>query len=715
MINAVVTPMYKPNVDDMREHVEHIFGGFLDGYHDGLIELAWTNTVATAGKYKLANAKLFGTDQIEELVQHASELNSTPYCNVYIGAALRRPGTPDGRSLDAAAWALTAYYTDLDDDGAAARAKEIYGLAKPTLVVQTGQTPHLRGQCWWRLNEPLTDPEQWPASIRGIAVGLSGDTTVTNPGRVMRLAGSVAWPVKPGRVVEVTQIRKLTQPGARIYDANYITALFPPIAEKTADEINTGAEDDGIVHTTNSLGLIDKIADGREKYMRKTIAACLIEFIGENGAAPSAQELFDLAWPQYQRKVDFSRPGRGKDEFAQKCRYTVARFERGEIKGVRNLDEAVEVYRAKKESQKAVRAVSIRQGEAKEQEKKVEGKSGALLLSAAEFVSDFTPPAYLVDGIIQRGYLYSLTARTGHGKTAVSMFLGQAVARAQTLQMRKVKQGAVLFLAGENPDDIRARFLVLASHHNFSPADVQFHFVAGVIDIEASLPRITDEASKIDNLQLVIVDTAAAYYKGDDGNSNVQQGGFARVLRQLTFLPGKPAVITNCHPPKGALRDNLVPVGGGAFLNEVDGNLTLWADGDDQTTLHWQGKFRGPEFDPITFKMETSTCDEVKDADGRLMPSIIARPISEVEIELGNRAAETDENILLGVIAMNSKCSVSDLAKKANWFSSTGLPAKSKVFRVAERLLADKLIARGRGGKFKATKEGRKECGLDDE
>ena len=33
-----------PNAADMRAHLEHLFGGYLDGYHDGLIELAWTDT-----------------------------------------------------------------------------------------------------------------------------------------------------------------------------------------------------------------------------------------------------------------------------------------------------------------------------------------------------------------------------------------------------------------------------------------------------------------------------------------------------------------------------------------------------------------------------------------------------------------------------------------------------------------------------------------------
>ena len=35
---------------------------------------------------------MFGTDQIEELITEAAP-NTQPMCNVYIGAALRKPGT----------------------------------------------------------------------------------------------------------------------------------------------------------------------------------------------------------------------------------------------------------------------------------------------------------------------------------------------------------------------------------------------------------------------------------------------------------------------------------------------------------------------------------------------------------------------------------------------------------------------------------------------
>jgi hypothetical protein len=341
-MNAVVQPIFTPKLDAMRRHVEHLFGSYLDGCHDGLIELAWTDTKPTDGKYPLKSARLFGTDQLDELIEEAARLNSQPMCNVYIGAALRKPNTaPFGRAGDSDAYALTAAYVDLDDPGAATAAKDIYGKAKPTLVVLTGRAPHTRAQLWWRLDEPSIDPSEWPRLLRGMAAAMKADSTVTNPSRVMRLAGTIAWPVKDGRTVELTDIVALKEPGQSVYAYGHMATLFPPIAGAGHATPAT------VTRSTNSLGLADKITDGREAYMTRTIAACLVEYIGTVGAAPTPQELIEAAWPQYERNVDLTRAGRGPEEFAEKCAYTVGRFNRGEIRGVETLDKAIEVYRGK--------------------------------------------------------------------------------------------------------------------------------------------------------------------------------------------------------------------------------------------------------------------------------------------------------------------------------------------------------------------------------
>ena len=233
-------------------------------------------------------------------------------------------------------------------------------------------------------------------------------------------------------------------------------------------------------------------------------------------------------------------------------------------------------------------------------------------------------------------------------------------------------------------------------------------FVAGVIDIAAQMVVIEAAAAEIGDLIMVIVDTAAAYFRGDETNSNSQQGAYARVLRRLTFLPGKPAVLVCCHPIKNAARDNLLPMGGSAFLNEVDGNLTLWANAEKQLTLHWLGKFRGPEFEPLAFELDVADSDKVVDAEGRLMPSVVAKPVSELSLQLAEGRQESDESLVLRAININRKISIAGIATVCSFLDSNGRPQKSKVFRICSGLVEEKLLER-RGTKFRITAKGRKE------
>jgi hypothetical protein len=345
-----VEPLHLPDGQAMRAHVEHLFGGWLPGAHDGLVELAWTDTFpGPDGRVAPRHAQLFSIDQFDELVALAAQLNAVPGCNVYVGAALRRPDTPPlARTRDRHAYALTALYTDLDDEGSVAAAVRAYGTAKPTLVVITGHIPFTRAQLWWRLDEPLMG-EDWSPRLAAIAARCDGDASVQNAGRVMRLAGSIAWPVKPGRVTERTGIQPLRVPGLPAYMAEHLALVFPfTVAESVAATTTP-------VAPIGSLGIAERLTDGRERHMLKTVMACLGEFVALRGRAPTAQELFDIAWPQYERGVDLvSRPGRGADEMAEKCRATVRRFLEGKIQGARTVDETRTTWRQKHAAREAL-------------------------------------------------------------------------------------------------------------------------------------------------------------------------------------------------------------------------------------------------------------------------------------------------------------------------------------------------------------------------
>ena len=225
MTESNVRPMIEPDPELMLRHLEHLFGGDLDGCH-GKIELAWTDR----NDGKLRHAAIFGTDEIDQMAERALSENRVPGQNVYVGQALRKPDIPPfGRCKDEDFLALTAFYVDPDDDVVAtARINYLHRGCPPTAVVVTGRHPHVRAQMLWRQETPERDAQLCRRRNRALATALGGDASVVNPSRVLRLGGSIAWPAKPGRVIERTEFLTFDDGRPRVYYPGQLAKAFPP-------------------------------------------------------------------------------------------------------------------------------------------------------------------------------------------------------------------------------------------------------------------------------------------------------------------------------------------------------------------------------------------------------------------------------------------------------------------------------------------------------
>ena len=308
------------------------------------------------------------------------------------------------------------------------------------------------------------------------------------------------------------------------------------------------------------------------------------------------------------------------------------------------------------------------------------------------FLAEYEPLEYAVEPIVRTGSLYTLTARTGAGKTAwlISLALALATGRRDILGL-DVERGRVALLTFENPDDVRMRLKVSSW---FLAVDVR-EIVDRLLILDA---RVKPEEAIVEleaaareaPLRLVLIDTLAAFFDGDNINDNVQGGGFMRRLRPITRLPGRPAVVVAAHPVKNAPQDNLLPYGGGAILNEVDGNLTLWRRSEGPAgivELHWQGKLRGLEFNPIPFRFEITSSPEVTDAKGREVALPTMLPVVVLE---GDTEAQVKAEINISVALL--KAMLADpKGSQSQWGAAVGR-TKSVVNDKLQRLKADRLV-----------------------
>jgi hypothetical protein len=331
-----------------------------------------------------------------------------------------------------------------------------------------------------------------------------------------------------------------------------------------------------------------------------------------------------------------------------------------------------------------------------------------VIKTSGQFIAGFVPPNYVLDGILQGGFLYSLTGATGAGKTSITLRLAASTALGKVFAGRETERARVLYLAAENPDDARMRWIALGQHMGFDPNRIDVFFSDRKFTISKMMPTLRGELERHGGeFGLVIIDTGPAFFEGDDENSRAQMGSHAKMFRDLIdVVPGRPCVIVNVHPVKNAAPDNLQPAGGGSFLNEVDGNLTA-SKTESAVDLHWQGKFRGPEFAPMHFLIRTVTHQDLKDKKGRLIPTCLAEWISEQASEEIAKAKVDDENKVLELISRDPKITWEKIAIAMGWKLHNGDPNRTRAGRCIAALVKDKLVKKTRN-RMQVTDEGKK-------
>jgi AAA domain len=318
------------------------------------------------------------------------------------------------------------------------------------------------------------------------------------------------------------------------------------------------------------------------------------------------------------------------------------------------------------------------------------------ILCKADFIKGFVAPDYLVEGVLQRRFVYALTGQTGHAKTAVALLIAQLVSssdRNAMLGTHRVDKGRVIYFVGENPDDVRMRVIGGDSQRTDAPADDNISFIPGIFNIGEMYSAIDADLRQHGEAALIVVDTSAAYFHGNEELSNTQMGGYARTLRALTQLPGGPCVLVLCHPIKHVTEaSQLLPRGGGAYLAEMDGNLTLWRLSDDLVELH-HTKIRGPGFQAMTFKLETVKTEKLRDKKGRLMSTVRAIAITQGEEDQRITQAEDEEDrVLAAMLAKPAELggSFAAWAQDIGWVTSDGETYKKKVERIVKKVSAKK-------------------------
>ncbi|MEY9506930.1 hypothetical protein ABIE87_006488 [Bradyrhizobium diazoefficiens] len=150
----------------------------------------------------------------------------------------------------------------------------------------------------------------------------------------------------------------------------------------------------------------------------------------------------------------------------------------------------------------------------------------------------------LVKGILDRGAMSILYGESNTGKTFVAVDIGFHVAAARPWAKRKVRGGAVVYVAAEGGAGVYKRLAALREHYP-DAGDVPLFVIKFPVDLlhgkehAVALVKLCREAAELagQGLELIVIDTLSRAMSGGDENSSTDMGVMVKgfdVIREAT-------------------------------------------------------------------------------------------------------------------------------------------------------------------------------------
>ncbi|WP_319546842.1 AAA family ATPase [Ruegeria conchae] len=259
--------------------------------------------------------------------------------------------------------------------------------------------------------------------------------------------------------------------------------------------------------------------------------------------------------------------------------------------------------------------------------------------SLSDFIDSTQPRKSIVKPLgWYRQTVNTVTANPNGGKTAIALEVAFALALGEVFQGRQLEPMPVLYFAGENFSDVRARVVLMCLERGIDPKNVP-------IDIRKGGFSFADHAKKVlfytrqKEYGLIVVDTLAAHFGGDSENDNTQMQRYFDSFGKIANGPGIPAVVVLAHPsaegaklePQRRLME-MRPRGASSSLGAIDSNLNVAVlpGGIVQAHLH---KRRSKPVPDVYFRLKPLRDPSVVDGDGDLEESVRAEPITQAQAQ----------------------------------------------------------------------------------
>lgn len=475
----------------------------------------------------------FAPDWIDDAVDWIVNMNGLGF-NIY---AVRNPirASKAGSATDEDIVAAYYLWADCDDPAAADNIRRFDG-PRCTAAVTTGTTPSTRVHVYWSLKEPCTDMRAWRDMQSTIAAHFASDPAVINPSRIMRVAGTVAFPdaKKRGRgyIKEITTLRTEYADAREPVTLDQMARVFgerQPARQKPQQALTI---DTGSFEALDRERAAIAALSGQEwhnsviRLVGSYVAKGLSD--GEIHALTDPLTLSGYTIEQTRREVQTAIDGARRKGWTPEPQYADPA---SITKNTGNAPDASDFDAPKRPAD-------------------------------LEWFDDVAPAltdSYIVKGVLADAAMSVIYGPSNSGKTFFALDIAFNVSIGRQWNERRVKQSAVLYLAAEGGRGVLNRIAALKLEYGVTKVPLALKRAGlDLLHDQADLQHIVDLAaevrSKTPNIPLVIViDTLSRIMAGGDENSAADMTALIRNIDAIRETTGAHVMLVH-HTGKDAAR-----------------------------------------------------------------------------------------------------------------------------------------------------------------
>lgn len=281
-------------------------------------------------------------------------------------------------------------------------------------------------------------------------------------------------------------------------------------------------------------------------------------------------------------------------------------------------------------------------------------------------IANPTPINWLIRDVLESNNLACLYGASGCGKSFVAVDLSLCVASGNYWHGHKVKQGSVVYFAGEGKEGLRRRVAAWLQNKQEFTDLVNDHFL--LAEHACLLPDDTSDViealKSVKDLRLVVLDTINRTMIGDE-NSTRDMTAYIQACDKIKEAIPNLTILLIHHTGHSA---NDRARGSSALRASLDTEISANMIGGAQKTIaitSTKSKDSEP-FKPINFRLESVELEGWRDEDGNSISSACIQfvPADEVPSQQGakgDRLSSKNQSAALALLRAMSKYSTHNL------------------------------------------------------